>query len=457
MSSVHGSSSSTTAAAASASSTAAAAGSASSTAAATASASHPTLTDLPDHVLAIVLRHFDRARDLLNALASHPAFAVLRRLDPAIWEPLASRVAWRIRRRQDEGWEALVSRAATAAAGPQLIAVGGSNWMADDEVLPAGVERAVELFDVASETWSAAPELSCPRDAACVASDGTTVYVVGGFDDEEEEAIDSVEALRGGDGALNRRLGGEPGEARGGVFHELPAARLVAGRCFAAAACDASGALWVAGGGDGMHRGAACLRSVVRWKEGSGAEGGRWAAAGTMRRPRCGLALASDARSSLLYLCGGYSGGSEYEATVETYDMASGGQTMLPEMAHRRSGVGAGVGPDGALYVVGGSSDGSGMLASCERFDPREGAWRALPDLLTPRGYLGASFGLNGLLYAIGGTDGNGNALATCEAYDPAAAKWRKLPPMSTARANLGLAHMEGGARPRRGGVHAGP
>ena len=54
-----------------------------------------------------------------------------------------------------------------------------------------------------------------------------------------------------------------------------------------------------------------------------------WQAAGTMRRPRCGLALASDARRDALFLVGGYSGGLEYQDTVETFDPESGRGALL--------------------------------------------------------------------------------------------------------------------------------
>ena len=61
-----------------------------------------------------------------------------------------------------------------------------------------------------------------------------------------------------------------------------------------------------------------------------------WQAAGTMRRPRCGLALASDARRDALFLVGGYSGGLEYQDTVETFDPESGRGALLGPQSSSR-------------------------------------------------------------------------------------------------------------------------
>ena len=258
-------------------------------------------------------------------------------------------------------------------------------------------------------------------------------------------------------------------------------ATLPAARCFAGAACDGGGRLWIAGGGDTPCRGANCFRAIeyarpesvaVAAPRGDSAGGSRagWTVAGQMSEPRCGLTVAADARTSLLYLCGGYSGGAPdspsrrqqanrtsspptatppygyacaglaYQDTVETFDTASGRGSMLPPMSVPRSGAGSGVGADGALYVVGGSADGSAMLSCCERYDPRCGVWQLLPGLPTPRGYLAAAFGFDGLLYAAGGCGVAGLPVAALEAFDTAAGKWRALPSLPRPRANLSLA-----------------
>ena len=97
----------------------------------------------------------------------------------------------------------------------------------------------------------------------------------------------------------------------------------------------------MAGGGDTLLRGATCSSSLqvlaLDGTAGGGGGGGGggghavagWQAAGAMRHPRCGLALASDARRDTLYLVGGYSGGTEYQDTVETFDPSSGRGALL--------------------------------------------------------------------------------------------------------------------------------
>ena len=318
----------------------------------------------------------------------------------------------------------------------------------------------------------------------------------GGYDASEHAdgvGVASAHSVPGAAGvsgaATHSKLLEDPGHSlrrrvlwRSGGWDAMGCTRtLPEGRCFAAATCDSSGDLWVLGGGDAMSRGADCYRSVLRFQqdhagdeaagedarddggaaaaaqgakagvvpaigrgrfqggalEEAGSATGEWHTMGQLLEPRCGLALAADLRSSLLYLCGGYSGGLEYADSVETFDMAGVAPSMrLPPMAFARSGCGAGMGPDGALYVVGGSCDGSTMLSSCERYDPREGLWHALPELPTPRGYLAAAFSPSGLLYASGGCSPSGHPLNTLEAFDRSAGKWRAMPPLPSPRSN---------------------
>ena len=462
----------------------------------------PTLLDLPDHCLCECLKLLPTARDLLKALESCQALRSAGSTDPMVWEPLSSTYTWLIRRRPAESFAKYFQRAATSSK--YLMAFGGdrgSMWPTTADI-PAG-----NILDLSDMHWlsTPTPETSIWRNAPALACDGGTVYAIGGWDDDDDEPLASIEAIRvpqappkGARSTLTRfssqstkavdtrnedlgdtLVGGDapPHEWSDTPGWTSPLPDLPEPRCFAAATFDGAGRLWVAGGGDAMSRGAACLTSVVyldvrargiRTDSGDGSssasasasasgggatsggadaanadEGleGEWVAAGDMLEPRCGLALAGDGRTSTLYCCGGYSGGLLYQQTVERFDMLGVQRpTMLPLMATPRSGCGAGVGPDGALYVVGGSDNGSSMLASCERFDPREGCWRALPDMPTPRGYLSAAFASDGCLYVAGGCGGPGfdsEPVPTLEALDVRAGKWRTgLESMPHARSN---------------------
>lgn len=171
-------------------------------------------------------------------------------------------------------------------------------------------------------------------------------------------------------------------------------------------------------------------------------DGDAWRTVGGLISPRCGLALASDPRSTLLYAVGGYAGGTEYLASAEFFDTSIGRGGLLPPMGAARSGPGAAYGPDGAVYVVGGSADGNNALASAERLDPREGKWHSIPPLPTARGYLSAVFSLDGCLYAAGGAMNHGTewACSAFERFDPRASAWEELPALANPRANLAMA-----------------
>lgn len=375
---------------------------------------------------------------------------------------LAEQHTWAVRRREDEAPLSLLKRVTLGARTHALLVVGGENEEADsddeDSDNEEEISTSVLTFDPIREEWlprgATAPTV-VGRNAAAVASDGSTVFALGGWgisddleawdgpNDPAYAASRSVERLYWS----NPRL--EPGG--GEVWDEVVNLRLDEGRCFPAAACDGCGRLWVAGGGDSPCRGATTLGSVA-WADctpeafcDEQSLGGlaAWHEAGQLKVARCGLSLAADARRPELVLVGGYSGGptdDTYECTAEVFDMGTGRSRYLPDMACPRSGPGVGSGPDGALYVVGGSPDGGVMLSDAERYDPREGRWQRLPPLPTARGYLAACFDLvRGNLHAAGGCSSIGQPLDAFECFDRAAGKWRVLPPMPQARANLAM------------------
>ena len=416
------------------------------------------IIDLPEAVLAYVLRLLPTASDICNALSSCRTFSAAAAADPAVWQPLAVANAWLLRRREDEAWLPLVRRAHCCVE--RIVAMGGDGLDG---------ERTSATFDVRAQRWCEAPLPKTPSSAPCAAVDSVarTIFLIGGYDDYEEKAIATIERLTVDDSPLEVEEFQFAYDIATATIKDITVRSvrgvwtqdvepLTSPRCFASAVCDDAGRLWVCGGGDGMSRGAQCLRTIEYLSEPLSAPmAGRlqamdadgnvaaWRHAGEMLKPRCGHALAVDARASELFLVGGYSGGTSYQRTVETFDMCGvRPQRLLPPMSKPRSGCGAGVGQDGALYVVGGSEDGIVMLGCSERFDSREGVWRALPPMSMPRGYLSATFALDGCLYVVGGCGDTGVPLTTCEAFDARKGRWRALPPLPTARAGLALAHL---------------
>jgi hypothetical protein len=430
------------------------------------------LLDLPDHLLVYVMQMLPTARALLNASEVCKALHELATSDSTVWQPLSSSLAWVLRRRRNESCLEHFKRS-QEEGGATLVVIGGDTYGNTDA-------PSIDVFDVKTQTWmlTPAPEFSTWREAPAAACDGGCIYTIGGWDEDENEALDSLETLRvprimrlyGGDdddaevqlaeedeGAEGRSDGGGGGGGGAGgrrwerdafwgdvqswTMGTLP--NMSQARCFAAAAFDAQQRLWVVGGGTGMTRGAQCLRSVafVDTKR-MGEADVEWQDAGVETLvPRCGHAVAADGRSSTLYVCGGYSGGLTYQDTVETLDLeCTRGPQVLAALASPCSGCGAGVGPDGALYVVGGSEDGSRMLSDFQRHDPRRGRWENLAGLPTARGYLSAAFAPDGCLYAAGGCSGKtGTYSDRMDAFDARAGKWRTAPPMPFPRSSHAL------------------
>ena len=415
------------------------------------------LLDLPDALLTQILAALPTPASLLQAMSASRALAAAA--SDECWQAYSNGVAWRVRR-QHSGDGSIEThadhfrRAHTAAS--TMLLIGGDRGGTADEPEEMAVPL-VEAFDYASEVWLASPSVpplsvASWRNAPCAACDRGIAYVVGGWEDDEEEALADVltfyvprhkrrrssSSVAGSTLAWPRTQHRYRLDASPRTYQPLKLPDLPEARCFAAATFDAAGHLWVVGGGNGMTRGAECLTSIVTIDP--NAEVPIWQPFGgaPLLAPRCGLSLAADGNHHALYLCGGYSGGVTYQDTVEVLDMAGVEPgRLLPPMRHARSGCGAGIGPDGALYIVGGSDDGSNMLSSCERYDPREGCWHALPDLPTARGYLAAAFSPDGALYAGGGcADGWGSPVDAFEAFDTRAGKWKILPPLPQSRSN---------------------
>ena len=455
------------------------------------------LTALPQCVITVILRLLP-GRDLLAAKMAHRSLGAAMRHDPSTWEPAAMQSGgWRMRRDAGEGWEALFRRMHVGAGQQRIVSLGGC----DENEYPT---RTVDCYLLGSDEWVRAAPLRVPRDAPCAATDSESIFILGGWDCRRDKALRSAERASFDSFPLladdpppkpspdPRRDDYDPddddpdadmaypddvyGDSDGDIVDEDditesdlenadgespwqeprpssvlygPGLRegkstvvwtahpaMTQPRCFAAATCDEMKRLWVVGGGSSLYQGAETYGELEFLEAGAT----EWRRAGVMAEPRCGLALACDARASTLFLVGGYSGGLSYQKTVDAHDMRTGASHRLPDMRDHRSGPGAACGPDGCLYVVGGSPNGQRMLGSCERYDPREGTWHPLADLLTSRGYLSSTFALDGKLYTAGGCGKSfGDPVDAFEVYEPAADKWRALAPLRAPRSNLSL------------------
>jgi N-acetylneuraminic acid mutarotase len=270
------------------------------------------------------------------------------------------------------GWRAEpavpVARSEVAAAvwHGRIVVAGG--------FLESGRSSArVDAFDPRTRRWARLPDLPQAVNHAMAASDGKTLYVLGGYSDADEdgsEVLDTAYAFNGRSWA---------------ALPPLPAPRAAAGAAFAA------GKLFVVGGVIGPAR-LARESLVYDPKRRS------WSAIdGPTPREHLGVT----ALGGRVYAVGGRSAGFDTNLdVVESYRPGDGSWSRLPSVPGRRGGTGLAAGR-GQLVSVGGEAPG-GTIAEVYSYDVGDRRWRRLPDLTAPRHGLGVEF-LGGRIYALAG------------------------------------------------------
>jgi N-acetylneuraminic acid mutarotase len=131
-------------------------------------------------------------------------------------------------------------------------------------------------------------------------------------------------------------------------------------------------------------------------------------------------------------------------ATHEVYDPKTDRWTQAAPMRVPRNHHAAAV-FDGRIYVFGGRDETTFLLDAAEVFDPATGRWSDIAPLPTGRSGIGAA--VSGYSIVVFGGEVAGaqsHTFANAEAYDPAADKWQVLLPMPTARHGLGVATIGG-------------
>lgn len=256
------------------------------------------------------------------------------------------------------------------------------------------------------QAWQRLSEVPTPRTEVAAATDGTRIWVAGGFA-EDGSTVPTVEVY-------------DPGRDAWSDGPDLPEA---VNHAMAAAA---DGTVVVLGG----------------YREGLGAPSdrgfaltdGRWRELPRMPAPRAAGGVA--AAGGRLYVVGGV-GPDGLAATTFVFDPASESWSEAAGLPTPREHLG--VASDGTLvYAVGGRTGGIGSnLGAAEVFDPDAGTWESLPEMPTPRGGLAAAATANGFVVAPGG-----EADATfdeVEAYETTAGAWLPLLSMPTARHGVGV------------------
>jgi hypothetical protein len=245
-----------------------------------------------------------------------------------------------------------------------------------------GPSAAVEIYDLANDSWSVAPSMSTARygAAAVVRPDGKIVVMGGDYDSSTSPS--SV-----GHSNVVEVLDPTTGEWTSGPT-------LPEGRYQGRAAVRADGTIVFAGGlavPPGVTR-----ASVFTLAPGSNV----WANGPTMTSPRTSHALVAGADGSI-YAIGGKNNQGDDLASVETLGPSALGFATLSAMPATLSGHAAVRGADGTLVVVGGGSGASPLV-----FDPSTKAWSSLPAPPASRLYAAAAAAPDGTVVLVGGEAG---------------------------------------------------
>lgn len=243
----------------------------------------------------------------------------------------------------------------------------------------------VDAYSPARDRWRRLPDLPVAVHHTMAASDGTCVFVVGGY---------------GGPLGAGARLRSAFVLERG-TWRPLPA--LPQPRAAGGAAVIA-GKLYVFGGvgRSGLARQAFALDlKTRRWEQ--------------IPAPSPREHLAVTAASGRLYALGGRTRGFDTNLrTFEVWTPDARHWRRLPPLPQARGGTGAAVAA-GSIVSVGGEAP-SGTIASVYAFDLVRGRWRRLPDLPTPRHGLGVA-AIGTRVYALAGGPQPGLTVSSASEY----------------------------------------
>jgi N-acetylneuraminic acid mutarotase len=250
---------------------------------------------------------------------------------------------------------------AAAAAGNKIYIAGGL-------VPPGRTVPTVEVYDIATDSYSRGPDLPLGVNHAMATAWDGVVYVLGGYADATGLAAPTNRAFA---------LKGESWEE----LPPMPEVRAAGG----AAAID--GKIYVAGGVG--PSGLASTTMVFDIAEAS------WSTAEGVPTQREHLGVATDGRK--LYVVGGRPPNTD---VLEAFDPVAGEWERLPDMPTARGGLAAAGTDDGLIVAAGGEADAT--FPEVEAYNVREDRWVILEDLPTPRHGLGV-VAVGNTVYVVAG------------------------------------------------------
>ncbi len=275
------------------------------------------------------------------------------------------------------------------------VALAGKIWMLGGLTSFTDYSDEVWVFDTATSTWSAGPDLPMRVHHANAAVVGDSIYVVG--------------ALATGFNAIGNVWRHTPGVDTGWVARASMPAGTQRGASIVGVI---GGRIYVAGG----FRNNAAVADVSSYDP----VGDTWddtvADLPSQRDHGCGAVIGDK-----LYVAGGRM--ATIGSTTNTlHELTPGaGWTTRAPMPTARGGTACGV-IDGTLYVVGGEGNPdapSGVFPQNEAYTPATNSWETLEPMRTPRHGMQAAV-WNNILYVPGGATTQGlGAVDTHETFTP--------------------------------------
>lgn len=282
-------------------------------------------------------------------------------------------------------------------------------------ILLTGILVAAATSAVAAEcppgTWRQAAPFPQMRTEVAAASDGQSIYVVGGM--ATDPSTDLLEIFRY-DADADKWL--PFGRLDGPINHTGVA--VVGGR------------LHVIGGYDGRSNAPVNRVRIYDLVTGAQSEGA------PMPTARGGLAVA--VLDGKIHALGGTTNASV--ATHEVYDPASNSWSSAAPMRVPRNHLAAAA-MGGKVYAFGGRDEQTMLLDATEIYDAATDSWRNGAPLPTGRSGIAAAIS-GGRIVVFGGEVGgaDGHTFGNAEAYDPASDSWAAEAPMPTPRHGVGVA-----------------
>lgn len=262
-----------------------------------------------------------------------------------------------------------------------------------------------ERYDPDQNGWTKITSMCCKRSGPGVATIGSQLYVVGGYD---------------GSSRLKSGVRYDPRTKIWSAIAAMSSKRAHFGLGVI------QGKLYAVGGRNGFED----LSSVERYDPGQD----KWTTVAPLNSKRCNFGMA--VMNGYLYAVGGRCGSSrsssiEQLSTVERYDPMQNKWINIIPMRCKRDYPGVAV-LGNMLYVLGGSN-----LSSVERYDPLQDKWSPVTPMGSKRRYLGAA-AIGGYLYAIGGHNGV-SRLKSVERYNPRQNNWLPIVAMNNKRSCSGV------------------